>query len=470
MLKPETTSNAKNEEIPLKVVIIGAGEVGYHIAHRLSLENKDVVVIDANDAAVRRVLENIDVQAICGSGSSPSVLEEAGIKEAEILLAVTDSDEINLMACLMTDLLSSSIKKLARIRNADFDAYHESFKEISPRIDTIINPEIEVVRSIEQYMSVPGAADVGEFEDGRVKFVGIQLKPNTPIVGLRLSEISDAIGRKSPLIAAILRNEEMIIPRGSDRLQEGDTVYFISETENLMEMLTVFDRESEPVRRVLIVGGGRIGYRLAERLERDSVSIKIIEKDDSRCSVLAEKLDQSVILHGDGTDQVILEQEGIRDMDVVVTVTADEQTNVLASLLAKQLGAAKTITRISSFRYLPLMSTIGIEQVVSPRLSAINSILRHIRRGKVLSAVSLKGEQAEVIEAVAMETSEIVGKPLKDISFPKGVLVTVIIREKQIIIPSGESVIHPGDRVIIFGSRQAIPQIEKILAVKLEYF
>jgi len=286
------------------------------------------------------------------------------------------------------------------------------------------------------------------------------------IRGLNLS----GTGRPSPLIAAIVRSEEVIIPRGGDRLLEGDTVYFISETENLMEILNLFDKQTEPVRRVLIVGGGRIGFRLAERLEEVSISTKIIEKDESRCSFLAEELDQSVVLHGDGTDQVILEQEGIRDADIVVTLTADEQTNVLASLLAKQLGARKTITRISSFRYLPLMSTIGIEQVVSPRLSAINSILRHIRRGKVLSAVSLKGEQAEVIEAVAMETSEIVGKPLKEISFPKGVLVTIIIRDKRITIPSGDSVIHPGDRVIIFGSRQAVPQIEKMLAVKLEYF
>ncbi|HIJ57762.1 MAG TPA: Trk system potassium transporter TrkA [Deltaproteobacteria bacterium] len=454
----------------MKIIIIGAGEVGYHIAHRLSLENKDVVVIDTDDEAVRRVSENIDVQAICGSGSSPSILEEAGIKEAEILLAVTDSDETNLIACLMTDLLSSSTKKLARIRNADFDAYHEVFKDSAPRIDTIINPEIEVVRSIEQYMSVPGAGDVGEFENGRVKFVGIRLKPDTPVVGLRLSEISKAIGRPFPLIAAILRGEEMIIPKGDERLLEGDMVYFISETDNLMETLKLFDQQSEPVRRVLIVGGGRIGFRLAERLEEDSVYTKIIEKDENRCSFLAEKLNRAVILHGDGTDQVILEQEGIRDMDVVVTLTFDEQTNVLASLLAKQLGARKTITRINSFRYLPLMATIGIEQVVSPRLSAINSILRHIRRGKVVSALSLKGEQAEVIEAVAMETSEIVGKPLKEISFPKGVLVTVIIRGDRITIPSGDSVIQPGDRVIIFGSRQAVPQIEKILAVKLEYF
>jgi len=454
----------------VKIIIIGAGEVGYHIAHRLSLENKDVVVIDTDDEAVRRVSENIDVQAICGSGSSPSILEEAGIREAEILLAVTDSDETNLIACLMTDLLSSSTKKLARIRNADFDAYHEVFKESAPRIDTVINPEIEVVRSIQQYMSVPGAGDVGEFENGRVKFVGIQLKPDTPMVGLRLSEISKAIGRPSPLIAAILRSEEMIIPRGNDRLLEGDIVYFISETDNLMEILKLFDKQSEPVRRVLIVGGGRIGLRLAERLEEDSIYTKIIEKDENRCSFLAEKLDQTVVLHGDGTDQVILEQEGVRDMDVVVTLTVDEQTNVLASLLAKQMGAHKTITRINSFRYLPLMSTIGIEQVVSPRLSAINTILRHIRRGKVLSAISIKGEQAEIIEAVAMETSEIVGKPLKEISFPKGVLVTIIIRDKRIIIPSGDSIIHPGDRVIIFGSRQAVPQVEKILAVKLEYF
>ncbi len=454
----------------MKIIIVGAGEVGFHVANRLSVENKDVVVIDTNPDAIRRVSESTDVHVIHGSGSSPKVLEQAGIREAEIILAVTDSDETNLIACLVANLISPTTKKLARIRNADFDTYHEAFRTSGPQIDTIINPEIEVVDAIHRFMSVPGAVDVGEFENGRVKFVGIKLDPDTRFSNICLADLPKMVGKHSPLIAAILREEELIIPQGDDCLRPDDVVYFVSEAEKLTDTLDIFEKRLEPIRRAILIGGGRIGMRLAKRLEKESIPIKLIEKNPDRCNEIAAELDKTVVLYGDGTDQTILEEEGIRETDVVVTLTDDEQTNMLASLLAKRLGVRKTITRINSFRYFPVMSAIGIEQVVSPRLSAINSILRHVRRGKVLSAIAIKGEHAEVIEAVALETSDIVGKPLKEIALPKGVLVTVIIRGKDVIIPSGGSVVVPGDRVIIFGSRQAIPKIERILAVKLEYF
>jgi len=456
--------------VTVKIIIVGAGEVGFHIASRLSLENKDVVVIDSDVDAIRRVSENIDVQVINDSGSSPKVLETAGIKEAEILLAVTNSDETNLIACLMADLISPSTKKLARIRNGDYDVYHDTFRSHAPRIDTIINPEIEVIKAIDRFMSVPSAVDVGEFENGKVKFVGIKLDPDTRFADVSLSELPQRLGKQAPLIAAIVRDEELIIPRGDDRLKPGDVVYFISEADRLNPTLEIFEQDLKPVRRALIIGGGRIGLRLAKLFEEKSIPAKLIEKNPEQCNRLAQTLDKVVVLHGDGTDQTLLEEEGVREMDVVITLTDDEQTNVLASLLAKRLGVHKTITRINSFRYFPLMSTIGIEQVVSPRFSAINSILHHIRRGKVLSAIAIKGEQAEVIEAVALETSDIVERPLRKIALPKGVLVTVIIRGEQVIIPGGETVIKPGDRVIIFGARQAVPKIEKLLAVKLGYF
>jgi len=454
----------------LKIIIVGAGEVGFHIASHLALENKDVWVIDNDSDAIRRVTDNIDVQIVQGSGSSPASLAEAGIKEAEIMLAVTNSDETNLVACLVSDILSPSTKKLARIRAADFDEYHDTFREQGPRIDTVINPEIEVVKTIDQLMSVPGAVDVGEFADGRVKLIGVRLDENEPVIGVRLSDLSAKISRPIPLITAVIRDEELIIPRGNDKLLAGDLVYFLSDENNLLETLSAFNKHSEPIRRVLIVGGGRIGFRLATLLEEKSIYTKIIEKDQDRCISIADRLNKAVVLHGDGSDEALLSEENIHDMDVVVTLTNDEETNILASLLAKQMGARKTITQISKFSYFPLMTRIGLDQVVSPRLSAINSILQHIRRGRVLSAISIKGEKAEVLEAMAMETSDIVEKPLKNIGMPKGSLVAGIIRQDGFIIPSGDNVIKPGDRIIIFARRQAIPKIEKILAVKLEYF
>lgn len=454
----------------MKVIIVGAGEVGFNIASRLALEDKDVVVIDVDPDAIRRVSDNLDVKVISGSGSNPVILEEAGLKQAEIIAAVTDSDETNLVACLVADIISPATKKLARIRDAGYDEFHDTFREHAPHIDTIINPEIEVVKTIDRLMSVPGAVDFGELANGRIKIVGIHLDPTTRLDGVRLSDVSSTTEKQFPLIAAIVRNEELIIPRGKDRLQAGDLIYFVSETNTLLNHLSVFDKHAEPIRRVLIVGGGRIGFRLATLLEEKAIYTKIVEKDSSRCTELAEHLNKTVVLHGDGSDQELLREENIQDMDVVVTLTNDEEINIIASLLAKRMGAQKTITRISKFSYFPLMSMIGLEQVVSPRHSAINTILQHIRRGKVLSAVSIKNEQAEVMEAVALETSDIVNKPLNKISFPPGALVTSIIRKDEVIIPTGASVIEPEDRIIIFASRKAIPKIEKILAVKLEYF
>jgi len=453
----------------VKVVIVGAGEVGFHIASRLAMENKDVVVIDYDPEAIKRLSESIDVQTVSGSGSSPAILEEAGIREAEIMLAVTDSDEVNLVACLMADILSPTTKKLVRLRGAEFENYHDAFKENAPHIDTVINPDIEVVRTIERLMGVPGAADVGEFADGRIKFVGVYLYPLSRLAGVRLSDLPTVLKEDRPLIAAVVRDDQLIIPRGDNHLRAGDLVYFISEEKNLFKHLSIFDKHATPVKRVLIIGGGHIGDRLAKMLEGNSIACKIIEKRATQCDFLAERLARTVVLHGDGSDQGLLVEENIHDIDLVVTLTGDEETNILSSLLAKRLGAKKTITQINKFSYFSLMSTIGIEQVVSPRLSAINTILQHIRRGKVLSAISIKGEAGEVMEALALPTSDIVSKPLKKIAFPKGSMVAGIIRQDAIIIPGGDSVIEPDDRIIIFATRAAIPGVEKILAVKLEY-
>jgi trk system potassium uptake protein TrkA len=453
----------------LKVIIVGAGEVGYHIAGRLAHEYKDVVVVDCNAAALRRVSENIDANVIQGAGSSPLVLEEAGLKEAEIFLAVTDSDEINLAACLVANAMSPTTKKLARIRSADYDHYHDIFREQAPHIDTVINPEIEVVKSIERLMELPGIVGVGEFADGRVKIIGTVLVEGSQLSGACLKDLPEKLGTSALLVAAIVRDDELIVPTGEDCMLPDDIVYFICEAEKQKEALAIFGKQLCPVQRAMIIGGGRIGTRLAHRLEKRSISTKLIEKDPIRCRELAESMNKVVVLHGDGSDLGMLSEENIRGMDVVITLTNDEETNILVSLLAKRMGARNTITKITKFGYFSLISTIGLQQVVSPRLSAIDTILQHIRKGKVLSAWSINGEQSEVLEAVALQTSDIVGKPLRKLSFPKRALVISVIRDDTIIIPSGDTVVEVGDRIIIFAQRRAIPKIEKFLSVKLEY-
>ena len=454
----------------MKIVIVGAGEVGFHVASRLALEDKDVVVIDNNAEALCRVSENLDVQAVQGCGSCPTILEEVGIRGTDILLAVTDSDETNLVACLFANILSPTTIKLARIRSEEYLLYQDALRQDPYRIDVVINPEAEAVKTVVRLLRVPGAVDVGEFADGRIKLIGVHLDADCPVTGTKLVDLKEKASNKKILVAAIIRNEKLIIPAGEDQIQEGDLIYFVSEEKGLKAALKIFGKRAEPLGRVLLVGGGNLGLKLARALERLSIHTKLIEKDPDRCRKLAEHLDKVIVLQGDGSDQGLLQEENIQDMDVVITLTGDEETNILASLLAKRMGAHKTVTRISKFSYFPLVSAIGLEHIVSPRLAAINTILQYVRRGKVLSAMALKGEEAEVLEAVAMETSDIVGKPLRQIPFPRGALVVAIMRGDEVIVPTGDSVILPEDRIVIFSTRQSIPQVEKALMVKLEYF
>ena len=454
----------------MKIIIVGAGEVGYNIAGRLASENKQVIVIDKDQDATRRLSENLDIQVVTASGSNPEVLIDAGIKETDILLAVTDSDEINLVACLITDLISPTTKKLARIRNSDFEPYHDRLKKENPHIDTVINPDFEVVNTIKKLIEVPGAVDVGDFADGEVKYVAIRIDRHSPVAGMKLIDFPSRFGENRPLIAAIIRGNEIIVPGGNDKVKANDLIYFISETQKLEETLTLFGKKVQPIQRALIIGGGRIGERLAKTLEQDSIKTKIIESNIDRCHYLAEHMDKTIVLHGDGTDQKLFFEENAGQSDIVISVTGDDETNILASLLAKNIGVQNTITRIGKSSYFPLLATIGIEKIVSPRLSAVSSILQDIRKGKVLSDISIFGERGEFIEAIALETSDITDKPLKKLSFPKGAILACIIRNGQIMIPTGDSVINPGDRIILFAVKHAVKKLEKLLTVKLDFF
>ncbi|MCG8688501.1 MAG: Trk system potassium transporter TrkA [Desulfobacterales bacterium] len=454
----------------MKIVIIGAGEVGYNIASRLSLESKDVVVIDQDVRATRRISEDLDVQVVTGSGSNPETLRDAGLVDADMLLAVTDSDEINIVACLVANQMSPLTRKLIRLRNEEFIPFHPSLKKEAPRIDTIINPEAEVVKTIRKLMTIPNARDKGEFVNGKVKYVGIRLDKTSPIAGMEFSRFYDEFGTQRPLIAAIVRENEVIVPRGKDKPQAGDLVYFVCDAQKLESTLSLLGISISPVRKVLIIGGGRIGSKLAKSLEKDNIQVKIIESDLDRCNELSMQTEKAVILHGDGSDQKLFMEENIGQMDAVVSVTNDDETNILVSLLAKNMGVINTITRIGKSSYYPLLSTIGIEKVVSTRVSAVSSILQDIRQGNVISDISIFGERGEFIEAIALETSEITKAPLKDISFPKGALLVCITRKEEIIIPTGDSHVQPGDRIILFAVQGAVKKLEKMLTVKLGFF
>ncbi len=452
----------------MKIVIVGAGEVGFHIAQKLSEENQDVVLIDKDPVQIRRISENLDVQALLGSGTSPRLLKEAGIKEADLLVAATNSDEVNLISCLLARNINPVMVKVARVRNQEYLAEENLFSRQMLGIDRIINPESVLVETIRNLMAVPGAADVVPFVGGRVKLIAITISKSSPLVGRKLSALREP-GEKL-LIGAIVRGQKVVIPRGDDEIKAHDLIYVTVRNQEINHLQHLLHIPEGNLRRVLIVGGGQTGAALASLLDKSRTSVKIIDRDSERCAVLAEMLDKVIVINGDGTDQDLLREENIRDVDFMVALTGDEESNILMSLLAKELGARKTITRVSKLSYIPLVSALNIDTVVSPRLSAVRAILQYIRRGKIISVAPLKGEHAEAIEAEALETSEIVNKPLKTVPFPKGSLLGAIVRGDEIIIPRGDSVVQPGDRLIIFTLRKVVPKLEKLLTVKLEYF
>lgn len=454
----------------MSIIIIGAGEVGYHLARRLSQEKKDVVVIDRDWEKVRRVQNTLDVQAIHGSGSSISVLRQAGISEAGLIIAVTNSDEVNMISCLVAGLQDRVPKKIARVRDPEYSALFPLFGKEHLDIDFIINPDQEVVEMILKLMEVPGTVEVADFAEGRVRMVGLPLPENHPYLGKTLAEIRRIHPPSSFLITAIQHGEKVFVPKGQDVLAAHDLVFIVSARDKVEEALGSLGFQRPPIRRVMILGGGLIGFQLAQRLEEQGIQVKIIEQDEARCLEIAEKCSRAIVLRGDVTYQDILAEENVGEMDTFISVTEDEETNVMISLLAKRMGTRRVMALINKVAYSPLVHSLGVDVLISPRLAAVNRILQFIRRGKILSVATLPEENAEAFEAVALETSDLVGHPLREVHFPKEAILGALVRREKVIIPGGATVVEPGDRVVIFALTKAIPAVEKALMVKLEYW
>lgn len=446
----------------LKMIIIGAGEVGFHIAQRLEREDKSVVFIDQNTEALKNVADVLDVQIVQGDGSSPVVLRQAGIEDADILLAVTNSDQVNIIASLFGNKLSPTALTVARIRNEDYTRGHQDLIHGALGINALINPEEEVASTIERMLSAPGALEYNEFFNHKLKLLSFLVQEG-PLVGCELMRFKK-IAPEGVIVAAIVRNDVLLVPSGKDVIQENDIVYFacLGDSLDLVRKLAI--NKIDPARNVLIVGGGNMGLRLARLLEEYGLyNVKIMDKDEERCHLLAETLNSTLVLHGDGADQDFLLEENAGDMDAVVALTGIDETNILVSLLAKSLGAEMVIPRLDNNDYFTLVEAIGIHYFVSPNSAAVNSILRYIRRGRVISAVSIRGDEAEAIEAVALAGSKIVGTPLEELDLPKGVLILAISRAGRVIIPWGKTVIQPEDHIVIVAASDSLSWVEKAL-------
>lgn len=446
----------------MRIVIIGAGEVGYFLAKGLSSEAKDVVVIDRDEARLAAIQEHLDVQTVLGDGSSLHTLQRAGVDTADILIAVTDSDEGNMMACVVSRVYFQIDQVIARIRNADFTA-EPILQKLS--IDLAISPEKEAADTILKLLSIPNATEVIDFEDGKVWLVGYQVDDSSPVLNQPLKDLS-ALREAAVLIAAIVRNERLQIPKGDDVILPGDAVYAVAPQHSLDNLKQFFACQVPDTQRVMIIGGSMIGEYLARHLEARQIDVKLIETSLSRCHYLSEVLHHTVVLNGDPTQIDFLLEENMDDMDVCIAVSEDEQTNILVSLLARRLGVRRTICSVNKSEFIPIANSIGIDAVISPRLSAASAMLSCVRQGGVLSVGTLRDNEAEAMEILAQATSKIVNRPIYQLNFPRDALIAAIIRGRQIIIPQGQDMIVPGDRVIIFALSKAVRQVEKALQVK----
>lgn len=445
----------------MRVIIVGAGEVGYNIAKFLAFEKIDIVMIDRDGEKLRSISEELDIATIEGEGSDPSVFKEAGAKNADILIAVTNSDETNMIACLLGKALFNVKRRIARIRNPDYFFNKELLGKNYLDIDPAINPELETANAILKILEIPFATEVIEFEGGKVVVAGLKIPKQSKVNNKELKYLRSIIN-KDFIIGIIERNEEIIIPRGEDVLKEGDIIYIPLKREEALEISQAFGIFAYPTKKVMIVGGGRIGYYIAKALE-EKVDVKIIEKNEEKCKFLSKHLKKSLILHGDGTDKQLLIEENIKDIDAYITVSGNDEMNIMAALLAKKLGAKKVIALVNKTDYIPLAYELGIQSVLSSRLLTASIILRYIRKGDVLSLTAIAENKVEIMEVLGSYKSSIINKALKDINFPKNAVIGAIVRGGEIIIPKGDDVIKEGDKLIIFALKDSIKNIENLL-------
>ena len=443
----------------MRVIIVGAGEVGFQLARFLVAENIDVVVIDKSKDKLKKISDELDVALVEGKGGSPSILKEAGADEADILLAVTDIDEANMISCLVAKAMFQIPRNVARIRNLEYFSNDILLQSLG--INPAISPEIEAAKAVIRLIEVPFAADVEDFEDGKVRVIGFRIPPDSKLIGKAFKNLN--LTDPKVLIGAIQRGDRVIIPAGTDTLKKKDIIYTPVTMESVDAVCSSIGGVSTPVKRVMILGGGRIGFYVAKTLEEENLSVKVIEKDVDRCKFLLKTLKKSVILHGDGSDQKLLQEENISDMDVFAAISNNEELNIMASLLAKSLGVKKVITIINRTDYLTLAYNLGIEAVLSPRLITASTILKYVRSGNIISLTAVADGKAEIMEAEVTDGSILIGKTLREVELPKKTLIGAIIRDDSVIIPSGEDKIASNDKLIIFTLRDSIKQVEKLL-------
>lgn len=457
----------------MKIIICGAGQVGSSIARELAAEGNAVTVVDLSADLIRQTTDELDVQGIIGHGAHPDVLERAGARDSDMIIAVTHSDEVNMVACQIGHSLFSIPTKIARVRAQSYlsPAWQDLFSREHLPIDVTISPEIEVARSVLRRLRAPGAFEVIDFADGAIQAVGVRIGPDCPVMDTPLRQLSELFPDIRPVVVGILRKERFFVPDSTDTVIEGDECYFVAARENVARSLEYFGYPMRDTRRVIVIGAGHIGLSVTAQLERlPGMKIRMIEQDKARAEAAADTLRRTIVLHGDGVDQQVLADAGVAEAEALVALTNDDDTNVLSAVLARHSGAKRTLALINKQAYGPLSRSLGIDAYIDPRATTVSTILQHVRRGRIKGLNSVAEGAAELIEAEALDTSPLVGKALRDASIPEGMIVGAIYRGGAVVYPRGDTVIEAMDHVVLLALRDVVRKVEHLFRVSVDYF
>ncbi len=458
----------------MKIIVCGAGQVGSSIARHLAGENNDVTVVDQSPELVRSLSDTHEVRGVVGFASHPGVLEQAGAEDADMVVAVTYHDEVNMVACQVAHSLFKVPTKIARIREQNYlePIWADLFSRDHMPIDVIISPETEVARAIWRGLQIPGAFDSIPLAGDKVRVIGVRCSEDCPVINTPLRQLTGLFPDLNILVVGIIRKDQLIVPNANEQMLAGDEVYFVVDSSQVSRAMMAFGYEELKTRRTIIIGGGNIGLYLATLIEENfpGMSVKLIELNEDRARHAEQILQKSVVLCGDALDPDILNEANVGHAETVVAVTNEDETNILASLLAKRHGAKRILTLVNNATYRPLITDLGIDVVVTPKAITVSTILQHVRRGRIRSVHSLGEDMGEIIELEALETSPLVGQRLTDIELPPGAIIGAIVREDEVLIPSGSTVIKGNDLVALFASADVVKKVEKMFSVRLEYF
>ena len=458
----------------MKVIICGAGQVGWQIARHLANEKNDVTVVDRNAELVRRATDTLDVQGVVGFASYPDVLARAGADDADMIIAATHSDEVNMVTCQVAHSVFNIPRKIARLRSQSYlDAiYADLYRRDHLPIDVVISPEKEVAEAALRRLQTPAAFETEFFFSGYVQMLGITLDDKCPVLNTPLKQLSDLFSTLSAVVVAIRREGTLFVPSSGDQLFAGDSCYICVQKHDVQRALEVFGKTTYAQDRVVIVGGGNVGFAVAQNLEGRSSRIraKVIEINRETAEHAAEALEKTIVLHGDGLDAEMLSEANIERSDVILAVTDDDKTNLLSAIRAKSMGCPLAICLINDPSMVPLLHAMGIDAYVNPRATTVSSILRHIRHGRVRGVYSIGDAEAEVIEAQVLSTSTIAGQYIRDIEFPEGVLLGAVRKGTEILKPSGSLRIEDGDHVVLFVLAADVSEVERLLQVTIDFF